>query len=619
MMKVVCFVIVVFCSAAAFSQQWKMADVPLKTVWAEKVDINQVLPEYPRPQMVRERWLNLNGVWDFKSYSAGDKMPLPKKLSDKILVPFAWESALSGIRKQVDSKRAWYRRTFTIPADWGNQNIRLNFGAVDWEATVYINGTAVGTHRGGFDAFSFDITDFLNRNGNNEIVVLVYDPGSDEGIAVGKQENSRFKEPQRYSYCPNSGIWQTVWLEPVPKLSISDIKLVPDVNNEMLTVLVNPSSFQQKTKIEVKAFDNGKEIASVSGTINQAIYVPVKNPKLWNPASPFLYDLKITLTDSTGKSDSATSYFGMRSVGIKPYKNLQRIVLNGEYTFMIGPLDQGYWPDGIFTAPTDEALAWDVAGAKDWGFNMIRKHIKVEPSRWYYWCDKMGILVWQDMPSTFKLRTEAEKIQWETELQQMIKQHWNHPSIVNWIVFNEHWGIYDVERITKMVMDLDPSRLVTCNTGIDAGKPDVDYEVGHIKSNHHYRPPTIPLGSNRRAIVNGEFGAIGYTIENHIWDADGPWVHYNYKGKDSATAEYVRFFKQLQDYAAEGLSAAVYTQWTDVENEMNGLYTYDRKVIKLDKAKVTEINKSLWRKDWMREKYPSSELMKLKVNTGEGF
>ncbi len=618
-MKVICSLLVILCSAPAFSQQWKMADVPLKTMWADKVDINNVLPEYPRPQMVRDRWVNLNGVWDFKPYTAGDKMPLPKKLSDKILVPFAWESAVSGIRKQFDSRKAWYRRTFTVPADWRDDKIRLHFGAVDWEAIVYINGTAVGTHRGGYDAFSFDITDFVLRTGNNEIVVQVYDPGNDEGIAVGKQDNSKFNDPQRYAYCPSSGIWQTVWIEPVPQVSISDFKLVPDVANEMLTVTVNPSSFQPKTKVEIVAYDNGSEIASAKGNTNQPVYLPVKNPKLWRPSSPFLYDLKIILTDSTGKTDIVTSYFGMRSVGINPYKNLQRIVLNGEYLFMVGPLDQGYWPDGIYTAPTDDALAWDIAGAKEWGYNMIRKHIKVEPARWYYWCDKMGILVWQDMPSTFKVRTEAEKVQWETELQQMIKQHWNHPSIVNWIVFNEHWGIYDVERITKMVMDLDPSRLVTGNTGIDAGKPDVDYEVGHIKSNHHYRPPTIPLGSNRRAIVNGEFGAIGYNIENHIWDMDGPWVHYNYKGKDSATAEYVRFFKQLQDYAAEGLSAAVYTQWTDVENEMNGLYTYDRKVIKLDRAKVTEMNRSLWSKDWMREKYPSAEPMKLKVNTGDGF
>lgn len=298
---------------------------------------------------------------------------------------------------------------------------------------------------------------------------------------------------------------------------------------------------------------------------------------------------------------------------------MQRIRLNGEYLFMMGTLDQGYWPDGIYTAPTDEALSWDLSETKEWGFNMIRKHIKIEPARWYYWCDKMGILVWQDMPSSMKLRTEEEKTQWEHELQQMIKQHWNHPSIVNWIVFNEHWGIYDVERITNMVMKLDPSRLVTGNTGIDAGKPDVDYEVGHIKSNHHYRPPAIPLGSSHRAIVNGEFGAIGYNVPGHIWDIDGPWVHYNYADKEAATKEYISFLTQLQTYAAEGLSAAVYTQWTDLENEMNGFYTYDRKIQKLDKQRVKSITQSLWQKDWMSEKYPLKQAQKLKVNTGEGF
>jgi beta-galactosidase/beta-glucuronidase len=618
-MKRIIIILVCFAVTKLYGQQWKMANAPLQTSWAETVNPNNPLPEYPRPQMVREKWMNLNGLWDFKEYKPGDKMPLPKKLQEKILVPYPWESALSGVRKQFDSRRAWYRRTFSVPDEWKNQNILLHFGAVDWEATVYVNGNSVGTHRGGYDAFSFDITNYLNSKGSNEIVVQVYDPGDDEGIAAGKQQNTKFKDPNRYFYCPSSGIWQTVWLEPVPKVSIKDIKLVPNVADELLAVTVNLSSLKPKYEVELTAYDNGKLVATTKGKINEPISLQVKNPKLWSPSSPFLYDLKISIKDSAGNTDEVKSYFGMRSVGIKPYKNLQRIVLNDEYVFMMGPLDQGFWPDGIYTAPTDEALKWDVEGMKDWGFNMVRKHIKVEPARWFYWCDKMGILVWQDMPCSMKPRTELEKTQWETELQQMIKQHWNHPSIVNWIVFNEHWGIYDVERITKMVMELDPSRLVTGNTGIDAGKPDVDYEVGHIKSNHHYRPPTIPLGSNKRAIVNGEFGAIGYNIEGHIWDVDGPWVHFNYKGKDSATEEYLRFFKQLQEYAAEGLSAAVYTQWTDVENEMNGIYTYDRKVIKLDKEKVTAINKSLWSKDWMKEKYPTNEPTKLKVNTGDGF
>lgn len=618
-MKNLFFFIFFFSSLSGIAQQFKMADVPIKTPWADKVDANNVLPEYPRPQMVREKWMNLNGIWEFQEYSSSDKFPLPQKLSDKILVPYPWESALSGIRKQINTRRAWYRRTFTLPPQWRNNNILLHFGAVDWEATVYINGISAGTHKGGYDAFSFDITNYVKANASNEIIVQVYDPGNDEGNAVGKQDNEKFSNPNRYTYSPASGIWQTVWVEPVPTVSVKELKIVPDVANELVAVTVNLSSLKTKYAVEVTALDGNYEVATTSGKINEPIYLSVKQPKLWSPLSPFLYDLKVVLKDSAGNIDEVKSYFGMRSIGLKAYKNLQRIALNNEYTFLIGPLDQGYWPDGIYTAPTDEALAWDISGIKDWGFNMIRKHIKIEPERWYYWCDKMGIMVMQDMPSTFKVRTAEEKTQWETELQQMIKQHWNHPSIVNWIVFNEHWGIYDVERLTKFVMEVDPTRLVTGNTGIDAGKPDVDYEVGHIKSNHHYRPPTIPLGSSKRAIVNGEFGAIGYNVANHIWDIDGPWVHYNYSGKDSATAEYVRFFKQLQGFASEGLSAAVYTEWTDVENEMNGLYTYDRKVIKLDKEKITTINKSLWQKDWMLQKYPSNELMKLKVNTGDGF
>ena len=264
----------------------------------------------------------------------------------------------------------------------------------------------------------------------------------------------------------------------------------------------------------------------------------------------------------------------------------------------MGPLDQGYWPDGLYTAPTDEALAWEIRMMKEWGFNMVRKHIKVEPQRWFYHCDRLGLLVWQDMPSTFKKRTEAEKTQFETELKDMVKQHWNHPSVVNWVVFNEHWGAYDVPRLTEMVMGLDPSRLVTGNSGIDAGKPNLDYETGHIKDNHHYRPPTAPYVTDKRAAVNGEYGAIGYLLEGHIWDVDGPWVHYNYDGIDAATEEYEKFVTELLDYKTRlGLSGAVYTQWTDLENEMNGLYTYDRKKIKLHKERVTKANRSLWEDD----------------------
>jgi beta-galactosidase/beta-glucuronidase len=587
-------------SGRAVSADWKIADAPLLTIWAEKVNPNNPLPEYPRPMMERADWLNLNGVWEFQEAQAGDAVPQGRELNGVILVSFPWESALSGVRKQFDSRRAWYRRSFDVPAVWSGKRVLLHFGAVDWEATVYVNGRSVGTHRGGYDAFSFDITAFLRRDAANEIIVGVFDPGNDAGIAVGKQENSRFNNPQRYSYCPSSGIWQTVWLEATPENAITGLHSVPDIDRETLTVTVNTTPLGTNYSLEVTALDAGKVVGQSRGQPNRPIVVSVKNPRLWSPVSPHLYDLRVTLQRDGTAVDEVKSYFGMRKIAIKRHvingrDGLMKLELNNKFMFQFGPLDQGFWPDGLHTAPTEEALRWDVEQMKAWGCNMVRKHIKVEPQRWYYWCDKLGLIVWQDMPSTFKKRSEEEKTQFETELQRMIKSHWNHPSIVNWIVFNEHWGAYNVERLTEMVMALDPSRVVTGNSGMDAGRPHIDYEVGHIKDNHHYRLPTNPMASSRRAAVNGEYGAIGYLPDGHVWDADGPWVHYNYKDKEAATVEYENFAKQLLKFRDEdNLSGAVYTQLTDVENEMNGFFTYDRKVEKLDRERVAKANRALW-------------------------
>jgi len=591
---------VVLAGNNSMSAGWRIADAPLLTRWAEKVDPACPLPEYPRPLMRREAWLNLNAVWQFQPAEAGDAVPFGKKLKGTILVPYPWESALSGVRKQFDSRRAWYRREFSVPPAWEGKRVMLNFGAVDWEATVYVNGRSVGTHCGGYDSFGFDVTPFINREGANEIIVSVFDPGNDLGIAVGKQENSRFDNPQRYAYCPSSGIWQTVWLEPLPEQAIMDLHAVPDIDRETLAVTVNTDPLGSNCVVEVTAMDNGKVVAQAGGNANQPIVVPMRNARLWSPQSPHLYDLQVSLKHNSETLDRVNSYFGMRKIAIKRHvingrDGLMKLELNNEFIFQFGPLDQGYWPDGIYTAPTDEALRWDIEQMKSWGCNMVRKHIKVEPQRWYYWCDKLGLLVWQDLPSTFKKRTEAEKTRFETELQRMIKSHWNHPSIVNWIVFNEHWGAYDVERLTETVMAMDPSRVVTGNSGMDAGRPHIDYEVGHIKDNHHYRPPTNPMANNRRAAVNGEYGAIGYLVDGHRWDADGPWVHYNYKDKEAATVEYENFARQLLKFRDEDhLSGAVYTQLTDVENEMNGYFTYDRKVEKLDRERVSAANRALW-------------------------
>ena len=600
------FITLIICCSACLvvkAQQWKMTKVPLSTPWAEKIDPSNVLPEYPRPVMVREEWQNLNGLWQFEEGSERDRVPFDQDLKDHILVPFPWESALSGVRKQIDTYRAWYRRKFTVPAGWKDRRVLLHFGAVDWEAVVYVNGRCVGSHQGGFDPFCFDITGAL-EDGEQEVIVQVYDPGNSEGIAVGKQNNSRFNDPQRFAYSPASGIWQTVWLEAVPRTYIRDIHLTPDVDNELIAVTVNPSTQAYgDLAAKVTVLEGSRQVATGEGKLNLPFFVSIPDPKLWSPDTPFLYDVKIELVGQGGPVDEVMSYVGMRKISMAKFMNMQRIMLNDEFVFQMGPLDQGYWPDGIYTAPTDEALKWDIEKTKEFGYNMIRKHIKVEPQRWYYWCDKLGVLVWQDMPSTFKKRSQEEKIQFETELQRMIKSFWNHPSIVNWIVFNEHWGAYDVQRLTRSVMDMDPSRLVTGNSGIDAGKPDVDYVVGHIKDNHSYRPPSVPFGNDIRAVVNGEYGAIGYKIKGHIWDSDGPWVHHNYKNKKAATEEYIKFIEMIHKFQEEGLSAAVYTQWTDLENEMNGIYTYDRKVIKLDKEAVTNANKSTYEKDRMKEKY----------------
>ncbi len=589
-------------SVPAFAATWQPASAPLMTPWAAQVDSSNVLGEYPRPQLVRERWLNLNGIWEFQEAQPSDALPTGRTLRETILVPFPWESALSGIRRQLASQRAHYRRLFDVPSGWRSegQRVRLNFEAVDWEATVFINGRFAGQHRGGYDPFSFDITPHLNPNGPQEVIVSVFDPGNDQGIAVGKQTNDRFANPQRYTYAPSSGIWLPVWLEPVPERHLADFHAVPDIDAETLTVTASPDAHAADLAVEAVVRIGDKIIGRAEGPVNQPLTLSLPSPRLWWPEDPFLYDLDLVLKQAGREVDRVSSYFGMRKIALGQLRvngrgPVQKIFLNNRFVFQMGPLDQGFWPDGLHTHPTDAALRWEVEQTKAWGFNMTRKHIKVESRRWFHHCDRAGLLVWQDMPSTFKVRTEEEKAQFEAELARMVRTHWNSPSIVNWIVFNEHWGAYDVKRLTEFVMELDPSRLVTGNSGIDAGKPHFDYQVGHIIDNHHYRPPTYPFATSERAAVNGEYGAIGYLVDGHVWDIDGPWVHFNYEGKEAATAEYEKFVTQLRDYKDNRLlSGAVYTQWTDVENEMNGLYTYDRKVEKLDRARVTAANRSLW-------------------------
>ena len=581
---------------------WQPKTAPLMTPWSTHVDPGNVLGEYPRPQFVREQWLNLNGVWEFEESHPASPLPFDRPLAETILVPFPWESALSGVRRQLDTRQADYRRTVTVPAAWrdNGQRVLLHFEGVDWEAKVFVNGRFAGQHRGGYTPFHFDITPHLRDGPHQELVLRVYDPGDEQGIAVGKQNNARFSAPQRYTYSPSSGIWLPVWLEPVPGQYIADHIAAPDVDAESLTVTVNANTHDAALTTRVIAREGNREISSIEGFLNTPLTLPVPTPRLWDPGDPFLYDLDLVLLRDGVEIDRVASYFGMRKIALGPARvnnrgPVQRLHLNNRFLFQYGPLDQGFWPDGLYTHPTDDALRWDVEGIKAWGFNMVRKHVKVESRRWFHHCDRAGLLVWQDMPTTFKLRTETEKTQFELELTRMLRTHRNSPSVVNWIVFNEHWGAYDVERLTQWVMALDPSRLVTGNSGIDAGRPDVDYQVGHIKSNHSYRPPHAPHPAHNRATVNGEFGAIGYLVEGHVWNPAGPWVHYNFESLERATAEYERFATMLREFRdMDALSGAVYTQWTDVESEMNGLYTYDREVEKLDRARVTAANRALW-------------------------
>lgn len=558
---------------------WKSAEGPLKTKWAAHVSPSNALPEYPRPQMVRKDWLNLNGLWDYTITPA--ESARPTTFGEKILVPFPIESALSGVMKTVgETNRLWYRRTFTVPKNWKKQRVLLHFGAVDWEAKVFVNATPVGSHRGGYDGFTIDITDAL-KSGANELTVSVWDPTDAGTQPRGKQ----IRDPHGIWYTPVSGIWQTVWLEPVPASYLGGIKLIPDVDQGVLKVLpkaINPGAAKS---IEVSIRDAGVLISSARTNVGDELVIPVPNPTLWTPETPHLYDLEITLKEGNKTIDSIKSYFAMRSTSLgKDDNGFTRILLNGKPYFQFGPLDQGYWPDGLYTAPTDEALRYDIEMTKKLGFNMARKHVKVEPDRWYYWCDKLGLLVWQDMPSGEKYikahepdiqRTTESANQFELEWKEVIDELGNHPCIVMWVPFNEGWGQYDTERIARWTKHYDPTRIVNSVSGW------ADRGVGDLNDMHKYPGPGSPEPEEKRAVVLGEFGGLGLPITNHTWQAEKNWGYQSFDSVEGLTAAYVKLIRSVFPYIeSHGLSAAVYTQTTDVEIEVNGLMTYDRELVK---------------------------------------
>lgn len=574
-------------------------DFTLPTPWTQAaLESETPLPEYPRPQMARDQWMNLNGMWE---YMGGENTPDPVSATaapaftsktEKIRVPYPPESELSGIARKGEN-RMWYKRTFTIPDDWKGKKVLLNFGAVDRLASVFVNGKKAGSHTGGYDAFSIDITDYL-KPGENTLVVGAYDP-NDGKAPCGKNG-------PHGDYVFTSGIWQTVWLEPVGKEHISDIRLVPDLKNNRLEIVANSGNPQ--LKITAIADDGTREIAKKDGASDAPLYLPVANPRLWSPDDPFLYNLTLQLKDKKGNIvDEVSSYFGMRSLELGKVDGTTRPLLNGEFVFNIGLLDQGYWPDGAFTAPTDEALLYDIELAKRAGFNVIRKHIKVEPQRWYYHCDRLGLMVWQDMPNLWEpdgQDSTAVRQQFRDELKVMIDQHKNSPSIVMWVPFNENWGTFDATEITDWVKNYDPTRLVNGLSGYNYApgyrKAYGDPGNGDFVDLHHYgriEPNAVPRPDDKRAASLGEFGGKGLFVRGHMWPVRND-AYEMMINKDQLTDTYVMMLNELEQMVRYfGLSTGIYTQTTDVEHEINGLVTYDRKVEKMDLDKVRQINQAV--------------------------
>lgn len=599
-LRILCGSILLFVSAVTFAQQkednWKPAEAPLMTKWADDVDPDNALSEYPRPMMKRDNWQNLNGLWDFKIAHKGDETGNDGDYSQKILVPYPVESALSGIGDTITpDKRVWYKRNFKVDNPNEKGRILLHFGASDWETRVWVNEEYVGSHQGGYDPFTFDITDQVKDNeAAQDIEVAVWDPTDGGYQPVGKQSN----DPRGIWYTAVTGIWQTVWLEHVSESYIKDLNITPDVDNDRVKVEIEGENLSDTQNVKVEALEEGKVVSKAEGNTKQTFLIDLDNPKLWSPEDPFLYDLKVELRDEEGTSiDEVSSYFGMRKVDIaKADDGYTRLFLNNAPLFQMGPLDQGYWPDGLYTAPTDEALKSDIEKTKALGYNMLRKHVKVEPQRFYYWADKLGILVWQDMPSgdirPGGERSEESAKEFKKEYKRMIDAHYNHPSIVMWVPFNEGWGQSqtETEQITKWTKDYDPSRLVNNASGWhDAG-------VGDVVDMHEYPGPDMPEPEDNRAAVLGEFGGEAFVDKDHLWLQDlskAPGHYETSPSKSKLHKTYDHFIDKLLKLKEKGLSAAVYTQTTDVETEVNGLMTYDREVVKFDMDHLKKIHDKL--------------------------
>lgn len=579
-----CFVILILTVSCRRTpiNSWQPAENPLMTKWAKDVDPAAPWPEYPRPQMARKEWKNLNGLWN---YAITDKdASRPSKWQGKILVPYPVESALSGVkRKMTDSLALWYETNFAIPAGWKEKQLLLNFEASDWETTVWIDGEIAGRHRGGYDPFSINITQLLAHKRNHTLTVRVWDPTDKGRQPRGKQVS----KPGGIWYTSTTGIWQTVWLEPVPEISIGNIVIVPDIDKKRLSVTVceNTPETDTSLKAEVIVKDKTRIIATAGGSADKPVNIDIPDPVLWSPENPFLYDLDIRMIQDGVVIDHVSSYAGMRKISIgKTEDGFTRILLNNSFLWQSGTLDQGFWPDGIYTPPTDGAMRSDIEALKEMGFNMIRKHVKVEPRRYYYQTDRLGMLVWQDMPSGDGFiegnmpdiaKSPEDSAMFVTELSRMIETRFNNPSVIMWVIYNEGWGQYATAAMTDMVSKLDTTRLVNSASGW------TDRGTGNVLDIHNYPEPKAPAPEKERATVLGEFGGLGLPVNGHTWEKKN-WGYRNMSDSVQLLSRFSEFYLTVRDLVVKrGLSATVYTQTTDVETETNGLLTYDRAINKM--------------------------------------
>lgn len=586
-------------AALTAAAQWQPAGDRIKTSWGENLDPANVLAEYPRPQMVRADWQNLNGLWNYAIRPTGEQ---PGTWDGEILVPFAAESSLSGVGRRVGAEQElWYERTFTVPAKWSGRRVLLHFGAVDWRTDVWVNGVSMGRHEGGFTPFEFDITPALQK-GVNTLRVRVWDPTDAGTQPRGKQVYI----PSGIWYTPVTGIWQTVWLEAVPQQYIRSVVATPDLDRRTFRVAAATCGTQPGDRVEAVLLDGGVKVASASALCGADAELYVASPKLWSPSSPHLYDLEIALVRGGKVLDCVTSYAAMRKFSTaRDAQGVVRLCLNNDPLFQFGPLDQGWWPDGLYTAPTDEALAYDIEKTKSWGFNMIRKHIKVEPARWYWHCDRLGMIVWQDMPSgdqadrkpqwqdkkyftgEEKQRSAVSEACYRKEWREIIDALRGFASIGVWVPFNEAWGQFKTVEIAEWTKAYDPTRLVNPASGGN------HYPTGDMLDLHNYPDPSLYLYDANRATVLGEYGGIGLVMEDHLWEPDRNWGYVSFSTPEQVTDEYEKYAAKLSSLIGRGFSAAVYTQTTDVEIEVNGLMTYDRKAVKADEARIRKINEKI--------------------------